>query len=82
MEEKTELSKNTDVPVFDKYLVKLGLIWRWLKRNGMDYVQEYNEYQKELKKKFGLEQNVKDIILTNNFDSSCVFSGVIEHQRS
>ncbi len=63
-EEKSTLTKNTDIPIFDKYVVKLGIIWRWLKRSGLDYEEEYNEYQKELKKRFGLELNVKDICLS------------------
>ena len=52
MAEKSIIDKNTDIPIFDEYLVKLGVLWRWLKRNGMDYSEEYNEYEKELKKKF------------------------------
>ena len=60
-EEKSSLTKNTDIPIFDKYVVKLGIIWRWLKRSGLDYEEEYNEYEKELKKRVGLELNVKDI---------------------
>lgn len=68
LEVKSAVSKNTDVPVFDAYLVKLGVIWRFLKRSGMDYEEEYNEYQRELKKRFGVEMNVKDIKLANGFD--------------
>jgi len=62
-EPKCVLSKNTDIPVFDKYLVKLGIVWRLNKRNGMDYEEEYNEYQKELKKQFGRELGTQDIRL-------------------
>ncbi len=64
-EKKNTVTKNTDVPIFDPYLVKLGVIWRLLKRNGMDYEEEYNEYQKELKKKFGLAMGIKNISLFN-----------------
>lgn len=63
-EEKNTLEKNSDVPVFDSYLVKLGIIWRWLKRNGMDYTEEYNEYQKELKRKYALTLGTRDISLS------------------
>ena len=62
-EEKTVLEKNTDVPIFDEYLVKLGILWRWLKRSGLDYTEEYNEYQRELKKRFGVGLATKDIAL-------------------
>ena len=62
-EEKNVLSANTDVPIFDEYLVKLDILWRWLKRNGMDYTEEYNEFQRELKKRFGAELATQDIHL-------------------
>ena len=59
--EKSIITKNTDIPIFDEYLVKLGILWRWLKRNGMDYTEEYNEYEREIKKKFASSLSVKDI---------------------
>lgn len=62
-EDKPTITKNTDIPIFDKYVVKLGITWRWLKRNGMDYMEDYNEYQRELKKKFGTGLATKDIDL-------------------
>ena len=61
--EKSSITKNTDIPIFDEYLVKLGVLWRWLKRNGMDYSEEYNEYEREIKKKFASSLSVKDINL-------------------
>lgn len=63
MAEKSAIDKNTDIPVFDEYLVKTGILWRWLKRNGMDYSEEYNEYEKEVKKKFASSLATKDICL-------------------
>lgn len=63
-EEKSEFSKNTDVPIFDEYLVKLGIVWRWLKRNGMDYAEEFNEYEKELAKRYASSLATKDIDLS------------------
>ncbi|MBR1601016.1 MAG: hypothetical protein IJ677_05490 [Alphaproteobacteria bacterium] len=65
-EEKNTLTANTDVPIFDEYLVKLGILWRWLKRNGLDYSEEYVEYQRELKKRFGTSLAVSDINLAKN----------------
>lgn len=62
-EEKNVLSANTDVPIFDEYLVKLGILWRWLKRSGLDYSEEYGEYQHELKKRFGSGLATRDINL-------------------
>ena len=65
-EEKNVLSANTDVPIFDEYLVKLGILWRWLKRSGLDYSEEFNEYERELKKRYGSELAIQNINLAAN----------------
>lgn len=62
-EEKNVLTANTDVPVFDEYVVKLGILWRWLKRSGLDYSEEFNEYERELRKRYGSELATEDICL-------------------
>lgn len=62
-EEKPTVTKNTDIPIFDRYVVQLGITWRFLKRNGMDYTEEYNEYQKELKKRYGASLAKREINL-------------------
>lgn len=59
--EKSEITANTDVPIFDEYLVKLAILWRWLKRSGLDYAEEYEEYSREIKKRFGSGLALKDI---------------------
>lgn len=64
-EEKNTLNANTDVPIFDEYLVKLGILWRWLKRSGLDYSEEYAEYQQELKRRFGSGLATRDINLAS-----------------
>lgn len=51
-EEKTVLDKNTDVPIFDEYLVKLGVLWRYERYKGVDYGETLSEYTRELKKRF------------------------------
>lgn len=66
--EKSEISANTDVPIFDEYLVKCAILWRWLKRSGLDYTEEYEEYTRELKKRFGAELAVQDINLAKRDD--------------
>lgn len=76
-EEKPSLTKNTDIPIFDAHLVKLGIIWRWLKRNGMDYTEEFNEYELELKKKFGTGLATQDIDLSGGVDFFAGYGGVI-----
>lgn len=75
-EEKTTLTKNTDIPVFDEFLVKKGIVWRWYRRNGMPYEEEYNEYQRELKNRFGNSLATQDIPL--HYTEGIAFpSGVI-----
>lgn len=66
--EKSSITKNTDIPIFDNYLVKLGVLWRWLKRNGMDYTEEFAEYEREIKKKYASSLAVKNINLSNSFN--------------
>ena len=67
IDEKTTITANTDIPVFDEYLVKLGIVWRWYKRNGMPYEEELNEYEREVKAKFGNGLCMNDIHLGCSF---------------
>jgi len=68
-EEKNTLTANTDVPIFDEYVVKLGILWRWLKRSGLDYAEEFNEYQQTLKKRFAEGVAAGDICLAHGSDN-------------
>lgn len=75
---KDEMTANTDVPVFDEYLVKLGIIWRFQKRSGLDYAEEYNEYIRELNKSHAASSALADICLCDAGDVfECVNGGVI-----
>lgn len=67
-EPKPYLTANTDIPIFDPYLVKLGIVWRWNKRTGLDYSEEYNEYMKELDKSFAERKAAGDINLAYNLN--------------
>lgn len=78
-EEKNELTANTDIPIFDEYLVKLNILWRWLKRSGLDYTEEYDEYQRELKKRYGSELATHNIILADELPPE-ENGGVIIHE--
>ena len=75
-EEKSILDKNTDIPVFDEFIVKKGIIWRWYRRNGMPYEEEFNEYEREIKNRFASGLSVKDICLYGNVFEA-VTDGVI-----
>lgn len=64
LEPKAQMTADSDIPVFDEYLVKLAIIWRWLKRTGLDYTEEYNEYERELAKSFAETKATGDIDLS------------------
>lgn len=64
--EKTEITKDTDIPVFDEYLVKLAIRWRLQARNGLAYQEEMSEYERECRKRFGSTLANKDICLGEN----------------
>lgn len=76
-EPKPSLTANSDIPVFDDYLVKLGIVWRFNKRTGLDYTEEYNEYQRELNKSFAESKAAGDIRLDSNYGIFDDSDGVI-----
>ena len=61
--EKTDITADTDIPVFDEYLVKLAIRWRLQARNGHAYQEEYDEYEKECRKRYGSGLAAGDIRL-------------------
>jgi len=66
---KSQMTANTDIPIFDEYLVKLGIVWRFEKRSGLDYAEEYNEYQRELNKSYAATKAAGDICLSRLSES-------------
>lgn len=76
-EPKTSISKDTDIPIFDEYLVKLGIIWRWLKRSGLDFTEEYNEYIHELNKSYALAKSAGEINLAHVEGEITLNEGII-----
>ena len=41
---------DSDVGILDEYLIKLGLRWRVLRRLGMSYADELDEYERAVAK--------------------------------
>lgn len=80
--EKVKISKNEDTPIFDEYLVKMGIVWRWNKRNGMPYEEEFNEYEREVKSKFGAGLAVRDINLSGRYFGTDLSGVVINAAKS
>lgn len=67
---KDRPDKDTDIPLFDPYLVKLSVIWRWYKRNSFAYEEEFQEYMSEVKKAFSAHVSPKNISLIHSCFSS------------
>lgn len=49
----TEWQKDTDIPLLDDYLMRLGIIWRTLNRLGLAYEEELDEYDREVENAIG-----------------------------
>jgi len=41
---KTAWTADTDIPLLDERLFKLGIRWRWKKEKGFAYAEDYNSY--------------------------------------
>ncbi len=39
---------DNDVGVLDENLMELGVVWRWKKKNGLDYSEDYRIYEQKL----------------------------------
>lgn len=50
---KERFSLDTDSFLVERELLKLGLAWRWRKAKGMDYAEEYEEYESRLAETLG-----------------------------
>lgn len=46
--ELTEFTADTDTTLFDDELVMLGAVWRYKKSDGLDYSEEFREYEARL----------------------------------
>lgn len=47
---QTSWQADTDVGILDEYLIQLGLTWRVLRRKGLAYSEELDEYEREVSK--------------------------------
>ncbi len=57
---------DTDVGVIDEYLIELGLLWRVLRRKGMSYADELDEYLNEVSKAMSKDGGAAILSLTPN----------------
>jgi len=57
---------DTDTGVIDEYLIQLGLLWRVLRRKGMSYSEELDEYEHEVSKAMSKDGGAAILNLTPN----------------
>lgn len=57
---------DTDVGRLDEDLMSLGIVWRWLKRKGLDYAEDFNTYEKRVLEKMGRDGQKARLNLGNN----------------
>ena len=80
--EKTKITADSDIPVFDEYLVKLAICWRLQARNGQDYQEAMNEYQQECRKRMASGLATRDINLAGGLGlADALGGGVIVYEK-
>jgi hypothetical protein len=55
---------DTDESIFGDYVTKLGVIWRWLQRNGFDFTTEYQLWKGAVADLYGNFRGERTIQLT------------------
>ena len=50
---KAEWTLDTDVSILPERLISLGLVWRWKRLKGFDYVDDKNDYMASVSKELG-----------------------------
>jgi hypothetical protein len=63
---------DTDTGLLDEYLIKLGLKWRVLRRKGMSYSEELDEYEREVSKAMSKDGAAAMLNLTPNDQLSLI----------
>lgn len=62
---KERFTLDTDTFLVERELLKLGLAWRWRKAKGMDYAEEYEEYEARLAETLGHDVT-RDVLYLDN----------------
>lgn len=52
---QSEWLDDTDVGLLDEELMKLGITWRWYQRKGLEYQEDYMEYERRVINAIGRE---------------------------
>lgn len=43
--DRSAWAADTDVGILDEQLMRSGIIWRWKRSNGLDYAEDFNQYE-------------------------------------
>lgn len=60
---RTAFAADGDVSLLDETLIELGITWRWLRRKGMDYSEEYATYESRVADAIARERAGKRVYL-------------------
>jgi hypothetical protein len=67
---KTRLTLDTDIPAISERVLTLGAIWRWKRAKGLDYAEEFREYQIEKLKVTRNDGGLRSFRMRDKFDTS------------
>jgi len=63
---QSEWAADADVGVVDEGIMKLGLVWRWKRTQGLDYAEDFNTYQLRVANAASRDGAKKKLRLSNN----------------
>lgn len=66
---QTDWAADTDTGIIDEELIRLGLIWRFLKAKNFDYAEEFRTYEMALMDTFGPDAGNAVIDMTGESDA-------------
>lgn len=62
--EYSEFAADTDVPLLDDYALVLGLKWRFLRANGIEYGEAFREYERHVEELIGSDTPAEIMSMT------------------
>ncbi len=69
---QTTWEADTDIGILDEYLIQLGVRWRMLRRLGFSYMEERDEYDREVQKAMAKDGGQAILDLTPNDQLSLI----------
>lgn len=59
---------DTDVGLVDEEIIRLGIVWRYLKAKGLDYSEEFRTYELAIDNMFGDDAGNADVDMTGEVE--------------